>query len=195
MLRKNLNLVLVFVLMVLQGTLSPGRVSAAPTSSVAPLAAGGTVVAWGCGGGHDGGQCTVPAGLSDVTAIAAGVDHSLVLKSDGTAVAWGCQHYNYYQCTAPEGVPGVTAIATGAYGIHNLALKTNGSLVGWDNPDLGNKGSFTAVGKPFPLAAGICRVFLAEVECKGDEHVMQGTACSDQRGEWTITVAKPWKKT
>ena len=33
----------------------------------------------------------------------------------------------------------------------------NGSLVGWDNPDSGNKGSFTPVGKPYPLAAGICR--------------------------------------
>ncbi|MGH6819531.1 MAG: RT0821/Lpp0805 family surface protein [Methylocella sp.] len=71
----------------------------------------------------------------------------------------------------------------------------NGSLVGWDNPDSGNKGSFTPVGKPFPLEAGICRVFLAEVDCKGDEHVMQGTACSDKRGEWTIAEAKPWKKT
>ena len=70
----------------------------------------------------------------------------------------------------------------------------NGSLVGWDNPDSGNKGSFIPVGKPFPLEAGICRVFLAEVDCKGDEHPMQGTACSDKRGEWTIAEAKPWKK-
>jgi surface antigen len=71
----------------------------------------------------------------------------------------------------------------------------NGSLVSWDNPDSGNRGSFTPVGKPFPLAAGICRVFLAEVDCKGDEHAIQGTACSDKRGEWTIAEAKPWKKT
>jgi surface antigen len=71
----------------------------------------------------------------------------------------------------------------------------NGSLVGWDNPDSGNKGSFTPVGKPFPLETGICRVFLAEVERKGDEHAIQGTACSDKRGEWRIAEAKPWKKT
>jgi surface antigen len=71
----------------------------------------------------------------------------------------------------------------------------NGSLVGWDNPDSGNKGSFTPVGEPFPLEAGICRVFLAEVDRKGDEHAMQGTACSDKRGEWTIAETKPWKKT
>ncbi len=71
----------------------------------------------------------------------------------------------------------------------------NGSLVGWDNPDSGNRGSFTPVGKPFPREAGICRVFLAEVDRKGDEHAMQGTACSDKRGEWTIAATKPWKKT
>jgi surface antigen len=71
----------------------------------------------------------------------------------------------------------------------------NGLLVGWDNPDSGNKGSFTPVGKPYPLEAGMCRVFLAEVDCKGDEHAIQGTACSDKRGEWTIAETKPWKKT
>ncbi|MGH6812803.1 MAG: RT0821/Lpp0805 family surface protein [Methylocella sp.] len=71
----------------------------------------------------------------------------------------------------------------------------NGSLVGWDNPDSGNKGSFTPVGKAYPLAAGICRVFLAEVDRKGDEQTLQGTACSDKQGEWTIAEAKPWKKT
>ena len=71
----------------------------------------------------------------------------------------------------------------------------NGSLVGWDNPDSGNKGSFTPVGKPFPLEAGICRDFIAEVDRKGDEQAMQGTACSDKRGEWTIAEAKPWKRT
>jgi surface antigen len=70
----------------------------------------------------------------------------------------------------------------------------NGSLVGWDNPDSGNKGSFTPVGKPFALEAGICRAFLAEVDCKGDEHAMQGTACSDKRGEWTIAEANPGKR-
>jgi len=76
-----------------------------------------------------------------------------------------------------------------------LDLQGNGSLVGWDNPDSGNKGSFIPVGKPFPSEARICRVLLAEVDCKGDEHAMQGTACSDKRGEWTIAEANPWKKT
>ena len=44
------------------------------------------MVAWGY---NDYGQTNVPAGLSGVTAIAAGDYHSLALKSDGTVVAWG----------------------------------------------------------------------------------------------------------
>jgi hypothetical protein len=132
MLREKLNLVIVFVLLVLQGTLSLGRVQAAPTSSVAPLAAtSGTVVAWGCSSGYDSGQCTVPEGLSDVTAIAAGgwhiESHSLALKSDGTVVAWGSNSYG--ETTVPAGLNGVTAISAGVY--HNLALKSDGTVVAW----------------------------------------------------------------
>ena len=35
------------------------------------------------------GQSDVPAGLSNVVAVAAGGQHSLALKADGTVVAWG----------------------------------------------------------------------------------------------------------
>ena len=48
------------------------------------LKADGTVVAWGDNGE---GQADVPAGLTDVIAIAAGLSHSVALKSDGTVVA------------------------------------------------------------------------------------------------------------
>src|SRR4029077_18983015 len=61
--------------------LAPGAAHATTT---------GTVVAWGCGGGADFGQCSVPSDLSGVTAVDAGGAHSLALKSDGTVVAWGC---------------------------------------------------------------------------------------------------------
>ncbi len=74
----------------------------------------GTVVAWGCDGGIGQGQCSVPSGLSGVTAVAAGHYHSLALKSDGTVVVWGCgQVYDYGQCTVPSGLSGVIAIASG----------------------------------------------------------------------------------
>jgi len=36
--------------------------------------------------------------------------------------------------------------------------------------------------------------FLAELDRKGNEQSLQGTACADKQGEWTIAEAKPWKK-
>ena len=73
---------------------------------------------WWRGGNNGSGQTTVPAGLSNVVAIAAGDSHSLALKSDGTVVAWG---YNGEgQTTVPAGLSNVVAIAAGGY--HSLAL-------------------------------------------------------------------------
>jgi alpha-tubulin suppressor-like RCC1 family protein len=94
----------------------------------------GSVVAWGCGGGFNYGQCApVPAAATTgVTAIAAGDEHSLALK-DGGVVAWGCVGgvaVDAGQCTVPAAATsGVTAIAAGAW--HSLALKQDGSVVAW----------------------------------------------------------------
>ena len=48
-------------------------------AGAAQAAAAGRPVAWGCGGGFDAGQCSVPGGLAGVTTIAAGRFHSLAL--------------------------------------------------------------------------------------------------------------------
>ena len=99
---------------------------------VAPaMAAGaktGLVAEWG----HQWGQSslggpTVPVGLSGVTAIAAGADHSLALKSNGTVVAWGYDGSG--QIDVPAGLSGVTAISAG--GNDSFALKSNGTVVAW----------------------------------------------------------------
>ncbi|MDX6430362.1 MAG: trimeric autotransporter adhesin [Streptosporangiaceae bacterium] len=68
----------------------------------------GTVVGWGF---NFYGQVSPPAGLTGVTAIAAGGGHSLALKSDGTVVGWGDNSYG--QASPPAGLTGVTAIAAG----------------------------------------------------------------------------------
>jgi alpha-tubulin suppressor-like RCC1 family protein len=41
-----------------------------------------------------------------VTAVAAGISHSLALKSNGTVVAWGCgAPSDAGQCTVPNASP------------------------------------------------------------------------------------------
>jgi alpha-tubulin suppressor-like RCC1 family protein len=76
----------------------------------------------------------VPAGLSNVVAIAAGYDHSLALRSDGTVVGWG-NGFNSGLTNPPSGLSNVAFIATASCstvlnGI-NLALKRDGSMVAW----------------------------------------------------------------
>ncbi len=90
----------------------------------------GTVMAWG---NNSWGQTTIPAGLSGVTAIAAGYLHTVALKSDGTVVAWGFNDYG--QTTLPAGLSGVEAIAAGWY--HTVALKSDGTVVAWGNNSFG----------------------------------------------------------
>jgi hypothetical protein len=91
-----------------------------------PLA-GSYVAGWG---NNVYGQTNVPAGLSGVTAITAGLIHSVALKSDGSAVAWG------YNGDGETNVPveaksGVIAISSEAQAQWTMALKTNGTVVGW----------------------------------------------------------------
>jgi len=69
-------------------------------------------------GANNAGQTNVPAGLSNVVAIAGGDYHSLALKADGTLVGWGAT--NVSQVSPLAGLAGVTAISTG-YG-YSLAL-------------------------------------------------------------------------
>ena len=75
----------------------------------------GTVVAWGY---NYHGQTNVPAGLTGVTAIAAGSSHTVALRYDGTVVAWGNNYGG--QTNVPAGLTGVTAIAAGRN--HTVAL-------------------------------------------------------------------------
>ena len=48
----------------------------------------------------------MPAGLTNIVAIAAGSDHSLALRSDGTVAAWG------YNSGGQLNVPTINIIAT-----------------------------------------------------------------------------------
>lgn len=75
--------------------------------------------------------------LSNAKAIAAGADHSVVLKNDGTVVAWG---YNLRgQTNVPVGLGGVMAVSAG--GAHSVALRSDLTVVAWGD----NSGDQTTV--------------------------------------------------
>ena len=83
------------------------------------------VVAWGA---NYLGQAAVPAGLSNMVAVAGAYDHSLALKNNETAVAWGDNTFG--QATVPAGLSNlVLAVAGGAY--YSMALENNGTVASW----------------------------------------------------------------
>jgi len=94
------------------------------------LRADGTVLAWG---DNRFGQTSVPQGLREVVAIAAGQGaksaHALALSAGGTVAGWGDNTFD--QATPPTGLTGVVAIAAGE--LHSLALTREGRLVAWGN--------------------------------------------------------------
>jgi len=91
------------------------------------LKSDGKIASWS-GGFVTFGETNVAA-LSNatVTAIAAGYEDSLALKSDSTVYAWGDDING--ETNVPAGLSSVTAIACGNY--HDLALKADGTVVGW----------------------------------------------------------------
>src|SRR5829696_2008022 len=106
----------------------------------AALATAGPValVTWGDMGAK---QQGVPTGLSDVTAVSAGGDHGLVLKSDGTVIAWGGDgspsqgNPDGGPAFMPPGLNDVVAVSAG--GSHSVALRADGTVVAWGDDTSG----------------------------------------------------------
>jgi alpha-tubulin suppressor-like RCC1 family protein len=131
------------------------RVAAGELHAVA-LRVDGTVVSWGSnadgklGIGTLGGNFATPQvvnGLTNITAIAVGLNHSLALRNDGTVWVWGGND----QCelglndTTPRatatpvaGLANVTSIFSG--GPHSLALRSDGAVFAWGRNDFGQLG-------------------------------------------------------
>lgn len=94
-----------------------------------------------------------PSSLSNVTAIAAGWNHSLALLSNGTVMAWGDNNAGQlgigipaptYMATTPVQIPAsslsnVVAIAAGLS--HSLALLANGTVMAWGGNGYGELGT------------------------------------------------------
>lgn len=118
----------------------------------------GTIWAWGSNWSgqlgvttiYDESKHTSPAQvlqITGVTAIAAGGDHSMALKSDGTVWTWGSNYYGQLGygtsnwSKVPEQVPGLTdVIAISAGERHSLALKKDGTVWAWGYNTYGELG-------------------------------------------------------
>lgn len=109
----------------------------------------GTVWTWGCnyageiGAGDTAGLIYNPVPtqvvqLSEVTAVFAGLGHSLVVKEDGTLWTWGDNDYGQLgngtkeAQPSPEQVAGLTRVVAAAAGRHHsIALTEDGSVWAW----------------------------------------------------------------
>ena len=131
------------------------------------LKSDGTVWAWGnntygqLGDGTSTNNRLAPVavtGLTGITVISAGGDHSMALKSDGTVWTWGINWYGVLGdgTTTTRAIPGqvsglsgVVAVAASYY--HSLALKGDGTVWGWGENYYGNLGDGTRTDRPSPV--------------------------------------------
>jgi alpha-tubulin suppressor-like RCC1 family protein len=107
------------------------------------------------------------SGLSGVTAVAAGGEHSLALLADGTVRAWGNNRSGQlgngsttssHTPVLVSGLSGVTAIAAGKQ--YSLALLSNGTVMAWGTNEEGQLGVGS---KPLKSTVPLAVKGLAEV--------------------------------
>ena len=104
-------------------------VAIAAASFCLALKSDGAVVAWGLNNLM---QTNVPAGITNLTAVAVDYIHSVGLNSNGTVVSWGHNWGGDGQTNVPAGLSNVVAVAAGGVkGSHNLVLKNDGMVLTW----------------------------------------------------------------
>ncbi|HEY4427788.1 MAG TPA: IPT/TIG domain-containing protein [Solirubrobacteraceae bacterium] len=100
----------------------------------------------------------IVSGLSGVSAVAAGANHSLALLSDGTVWAWGENSSGQLGDgsttesdipVAVSGLSGVVAIAAG--GSESLALLSDGTVEAWGDNSSGQLGDGTTTNREAPV--------------------------------------------
>ncbi|MGD0743784.1 MAG: hypothetical protein ABSA45_01380 [Verrucomicrobiota bacterium] len=115
----------------------------------------GTVLEWG---NMPEMQPGVPSGLSNVVAVAVGESYqgarNIALLRDGTVTHWG-EETVYKDATPPVGLSNVVAVAAGAN--HSVALKSDGTVIGWGFNNFGQATGIPNTNSP-GVSAGQVRV-------------------------------------
>ncbi|MDG2029500.1 MAG: FG-GAP-like repeat-containing protein [Phycisphaerales bacterium] len=99
------------------------QVDAGLFSTVA-LLADGTVACWGA---NESGQCDVPAGLGEVTAITAAWKNTAALLADGSVECWGDDSFGQLSVPAEIANP-LETIQVAAGARHSVVLLSDGSI-------------------------------------------------------------------
>ncbi len=116
------------------------------------------VAAWGSGI-----LTNLPLSLTNAIALSVGAQHALALKADGQLTAWGDNFFltgnfpnyvtnNYGMAVVPPSATNVVAIASGMY--HNLAVRGDGTVVGWGRNTGGETNVPSTVSNIIAVAAG-----------------------------------------
>lgn len=103
------------------------------------------VAIWG-----DFSENTVPQGLTNLIAIAAGTQHDLALRGDGTIIGWGNNAAG--ESVEPAGLSNVIAISAGNYG--SLALKSDGTILAWGEGQYGQTNVPAGLSHVVAISAG-----------------------------------------
>ena len=65
----------------------------------------------------------------------------------------------------------------------------------WENPVTGARGTITPIGAVYSQEnRGVCRNFLASSVHDANETWLEGQACRDSGGRWTVKRLTPWKR-
>jgi RHS repeat-associated protein len=141
--------------------------------------------------------------LTGIVYVAAGVQHSLAVKSDGTVYAWGWNAWGQLGdgtltdsstpliVKGPDGVTPLTGVAMVSASVgrgldggaaFSLALKTDGSVWAWGDNFYGQLGDGTTTDRAFPVRVGGSGFDTVVAISAGDSH---GLALKSDGSVWS----------
>ena len=116
--------------------------------------------------------------LDDVIAIAAGIMHSMALKSDGSVWTWGNNQFGQLgdgsgvssQLPVQVRIDNVVAIAAGY--LHSVALTADGIVWTWGSNQFGQLGDGTFQNRPVPVPVHYLRGIHVDAIAAGGSHTL-----------------------